>query len=266
MPSIAARRAVLEDEGPHRRPRARHRAPDRRCASACCRVPTVRRCSRAAKRRRWVTATLGTDEGLADHRRAGRRMRSERFMFHYNFPPYCGRRNRPPRPGRSAAKSATAAWPSAALPRSMPDAGIVPVRACASCLGDHRIQRLVVDGLGAAASALALMDAGVPLIKAPVAGVAMGLDPGRRPTSPCCPTSSATKTTSATWTSRWRVPHDGVTALQMDIKIDGITDEIMQTWRWTRPRRPPAHPRRDEQGHAEAAHGKMSRLRAAHHR
>jgi polyribonucleotide nucleotidyltransferase len=51
---------------------------------------------------------------------------------------------------------------------------------------------------------------------------------GRRPTSSCCPTSSATKITSATWTSRWPVPANGISALQMDIKIDGITEEIMK--------------------------------------
>ena len=37
-----------------------------------------------------------------------------------------------------------------------------------------------------------------------------------------------TKITSATWTSRSPVPQDGVTALQMDIKIEGITEEIMK--------------------------------------
>ena len=44
---------------------------------------------------------------------------------------------------------------------------------------------------------------------------------------------------------------EGVTALQMDIKVEGVTPEIMQ--RGARPgaRRPPAHPRRDEQGHPQ---------------
>ena len=45
----------------------------------------------------------------------------------------------------------------------------------------------------------------------------------------CCRTFWVTKTISETWTSRSRVPADGVTALQMDIKIDGITREIMET-------------------------------------
>ena len=44
----------------------------------------------------------------------------------------------------------------------------------------------------------------------------------------CSPTSSATRTISATWTSRWPAPSSGVTSLQMDIKIAGITEEIMR--------------------------------------
>ena len=51
--------------------------------------------------------------------------------------------------------------------------------------------------------------------------------------SPCSPTSSATRTISATWTSRWPAPATGVTALQMDIKITSITEEIMRR-RWPR--------------------------------
>jgi polyribonucleotide nucleotidyltransferase len=42
------------------------------------------------------------------------------------------------------------------------------------------------------------------------------------------PTFSVTKITWATWTSRSPAPPNGITALQMDIKIDGITEEIMQ--------------------------------------
>ncbi len=44
-----------------------------------------------------------------------------------------------------------------------------------------------------------------------------------------CRTSSATRIISATWTSRLPARHRGVTALQMDIKITGITTEIMKT-------------------------------------
>ena len=45
----------------------------------------------------------------------------------------------------------------------------------------------------------------------------------------CCRTFWVTKTISETWTSRSAGTADGVTALQMDIKIDGITREIMET-------------------------------------
>ena len=71
----------------------RHRAPDHRRRSACCRAPTARRCSRAARRRRWSTTTLGTgrDAQIIDAL-AGEH--SEPFMLHYNFPPFSRRRDR----------------------------------------------------------------------------------------------------------------------------------------------------------------------------
>ena len=72
-----------------------------------------------------------------------------------------------------------------------------------------------------------MMDAGVPL-KAPVAGVAMGLILEDDGDTRSCPTSWVTKTTWATWTSKWRVPKQASRRLQMDIKIAGITPEIME--------------------------------------
>ncbi len=69
---------------------------------------------------------------------------------------------------------------------------------------------------------LAMMDAGVPL-KAPVAGVAMGLimDEADRQVRGAVATSPAPRTTTATWTSRSPDRPTGITALQMDIKVVG---------------------------------------------
>ena len=92
------------------------------------------------------------------------------------------------------------------------------------------------------------MDAGVPL-KRPVAGIAMGLiKEGDR----FAVLSDILGDEDHLGDMDFKVAGtaEGVTSLQMDIKIQGITEEIMRD----RPRpgegRPPAHPRRDGQGAA----------------
>jgi hypothetical protein len=67
-------------------------------------------------------------------------------------------------------------------------------------------------------ASLSLMDAGVPL-KRTGCRYRHGSDQGRRDVSPCCPTFSAMKTTSATWTSRWPVLKNGIT-----VAADGHQD------------------------------------------
>ncbi len=75
-------------------------------------------------------------------------------------------------------------------------------------------------------STLALMDAGVP-IKSPVAGIAMGLVTREGKFAVLTDIQGVEDATSATWTSRSRAPRDGITALQMDIKVKGLTHEIL---------------------------------------
>jgi polyribonucleotide nucleotidyltransferase len=169
-----------------------------------------------------VVATLGTtrDAQIID---APEGESKDPFLFHYNFPPFSvGEAGRMVR--RSAAKSATAVSPSAACrPSSRASKNS---RTC--CAWSPRSpSRTAPRRWHRSAASLALMDAGVPL-KAPVAGIAMGLVKEGDATSSCCPTSSATKITSATWTSRSPVAPMACHALQMDIKIDGITEEIMK--------------------------------------
>ncbi len=95
------------------------------------------------------------------------------------------------------------------------------------------------------------MDAGVP-IKAPVAGVAMGLvHEGER----FKVITDILGDEDHLGDMDFKVAgteQDGVTALQMDIKIEGISPEIMKVALAQAKRRPPAHPRRDEQGHLPA--------------
>ncbi len=71
---------------------------------------------------------------------------------------------------------------------------------------------------------------------------------GGRHAASSSPTSSATRTTSATWTSRSPARAKGITALQMDIKIEGLDREILAKALDQAQRGPPAHPRRDGRG------------------
>jgi polyribonucleotide nucleotidyltransferase len=83
-------------------------------------------------------------------------------------------------------------------------------------------------------SSLALMDAGVP-IAAPVAGVAMGLV---KEVDDFAVLTDILGDEDHLGDMDFKVAGtaDGISALQMDIKIDGITEEIMRTALWNRAR------------------------------
>ncbi|MCP4334923.1 MAG: polyribonucleotide nucleotidyltransferase [Gammaproteobacteria bacterium] len=169
-----------------------------------------------------VVATLGTgrDAQIID---AIEGSYKENFMMHYNFPPSCvgetGRVGSPKRRdighGRLAKRGVLAV---------MPDLDDFPyVLRVVSEITESNGSSSMASVCGAS---LALMDAGVPL-KAPVAGIAMGLikeDNGFAVLSDILGDEDHLgdmdfKVAGTT---------DGITALQMDIKIDGITTEIMQ--------------------------------------
>jgi len=170
-----------------------------------------------------IVTTLGTgeDEQIIDALHGNFR---ENFMLHYNFPPYSvGEVGRFGPPGRREIGHGKLAW--RALQAVLPAPTDFPYTI--------RIVSEITESNGSSSmatvcgSSLSMMDAGVPL-KAPVAGVAMGLileDDGR-----------------------WAVLTDilgdedhlgdmdfkvagtanGITSLQMDIKVAGITPEIMK--------------------------------------
>ena len=170
-----------------------------------------------------VTTTLGTgrDAQIIDAIEGERR---EPFMLHYNFPPYCvnetGRVGSPKRReighGRLAKRGIQAVMPN------MDDFPYVV-----------RIVSEITESNGSSSMAsvcgtsLSLMDAGVP-IKAPVAGIAMGLI---KEGSEFVVLSDIMGDEDHLGDMDFKVAgtRDGVTALQMDIKIDGITREIMET-------------------------------------
>ncbi|MBI5461938.1 MAG: polyribonucleotide nucleotidyltransferase, partial [Gammaproteobacteria bacterium] len=170
-----------------------------------------------------VVTTLGTarDAQIID---ALQGERKDHFMFHYNFPPYSvgetGRVGSPKRReighGRLAKRGVAAVMPAVAdFPYST------------------RVVSEITESNGSSSmasvcgSSLALMDAGVPL-KAPVAGVAMGLI---KEGDKFAVLTDIMGDEDHLGDMDFKVAGTttGVTALQMDIKIDGITKEIMET-------------------------------------
>ncbi|MFQ3194639.1 MAG: polyribonucleotide nucleotidyltransferase [Colwellia sp.] len=169
-----------------------------------------------------VVATLGTQR---DAQRLDTIMgeKTDSFMLHYNFPPYCvgetGFVGSPKRReighGRLAKRGMLAVMPSAEeFPYSV------------------RVVSEITESNGSSSMAsvcgtsLALMDAGVP-IKASVAGIAMGLV---KEGDDFVVLSDILGDEDHLGDMDFKVAGTtgGITALQMDIKIEGITQEIMQ--------------------------------------
>ncbi|MEX9870424.1 polyribonucleotide nucleotidyltransferase [Providencia huaxiensis] len=169
-----------------------------------------------------VTATLGTerdaqviDQLMGEY--------TDRFLFHYNFPPYSvgetGMVGSPKRReighGRLAKRGVLAV---------MPDHADFPYTV--------RVVSEITESNGSSSMAsvcgasLALMDAGVP-IKAAVAGIAMGLV---KEGNDFVVLSDILGDEDHLGDMDFKVAgsREGISALQMDIKIEGITSEIMQ--------------------------------------
>ncbi|MEZ5810468.1 MAG: polyribonucleotide nucleotidyltransferase [Rhizobiaceae bacterium] len=169
-----------------------------------------------------VVATLGTgeDEQFID---ALTGTYKEAFMLHYNFPPYSvGETGRMGSPGRREIGHGKLAW--RAVHPLLPAADQFPYTL--------RVVSEITESNGSSSMAtvcgtsLALMDAGVPLAK-PVAGIAMGLI---KEDERFAVLSDILGDEDHLGDMDFKVAgtSDGITSLQMDIKIDGITEEIMQ--------------------------------------
>ena len=169
-----------------------------------------------------VVTTLGTarDGQIID---AVEGESKDHFLFHYNFPPFsvgeAGRMMGPKRReighGRLARRGVQAVMPSM---ESFPYTNRV-----VSELTESNGSSSMASVCG---SSLALMDAGVP-IKAPVAGIAMGLI---KEGSDYVVLSDILGDEDHLGDMDFKVAGtaNGISALQMDIKIDGITEEIMK--------------------------------------
>lgn len=173
-----------------------------------------------------VVTTLGTgeDEQYIDSLEGTYK---ETFMLHYNFPPFSvGETGRLGGAGRREIGHGKLAW--RALHPMLPAADQFPYTI--------RVVSEVTESNGSSSmatvcgSSLSLMDAGVPL-KAPVAGIAMGLiKEGDR----FAVLSDILGDEDHLGDMDFKVAGtaNGVTSLQMDIKITGITEDIMKTALW----------------------------------
>jgi polyribonucleotide nucleotidyltransferase len=169
-----------------------------------------------------VTTTLGTgrDAQIID---AIEGESKDTFLFHYNFPPFCvgeisfmlAPKRREIGHGRLARRGVQAVMPS------MEDFPYV-IRVVSEITESNGSSSMA----SVCGSSLALMDAGVP-IKAPVAGIAMGLI---KEGDDFAVLSDILGDEDHLGDMDFKVAgtSEGISALQMDIKIDGITEEIMK--------------------------------------
>lgn len=175
-----------------------------------------------------VTTTLGTssDEQKID---ALTGERWKRFMLHYNFPPYSTGETKPLRgPGRR--EIGHGALAERALLRMIPDEERFPYTI--------RVVSEILESNGSSSMAsvcggtLSLMDAGVP-IKAPVAGIAMGLisdGPLTDAKTRIAVLSDILGDEDHLGDMDFKVcgTKKGVTAIQMDIKISGLSRSVLE--------------------------------------
>ena len=170
-----------------------------------------------------VVTTLGTgdDEQIIDALHGNYR---SNFMLHYNFPPYSvGEVGRFGPPGRREIGHGKLAW--RALQAVLPAPTDFPYTI--------RVVSEITESNGSSSMAsvcggsLAMMDAGVPL-KAPVAGVAMGLILEEDGSYAILTDILGDEDHLGDMDFKVAGTENGITSLQMDIKVAGITPEIME--------------------------------------
>ncbi|WP_152046685.1 polyribonucleotide nucleotidyltransferase [Aureimonas psammosilenae] len=169
-----------------------------------------------------VVATLGTgeDEQFVDSLTGTYK---ETFLLHYNFPPYSvGETGRMGSPGRREIGHGKLAW--RAIHPMLPAKEAFPytLRAVSEVTESNGSSSMAT----VCGTSLALMDAGVPLTR-PVAGIAMGLI---KEDERFAVLSDILGDEDHLGDMDFKVAgtENGITSLQMDIKIQGITEEIMR--------------------------------------
>ena len=171
-----------------------------------------------------ATATLGTKEDAQrmDALEPGEHFK--RFMMHYNFPPFSvGEVAFLRGPGRR--EIGHGALAERALLPVLPDETVFPytIRVVSDILESNGSSSMA----SACGATLALMDAGVP-IKAPVAGIAMGLVMGDDGSYTILTDIAGAEDHYGDMDLKVAGTRDGITALQMDIKVARVTTEILR--------------------------------------
>jgi len=148
----------------------------------------------------------------------------KRYIHHYNFPPYSTGENKPMR-GPSRRDIGHGHLAERALVPVLPSQEEFPyvIRLVSECVTSNGSTSMA----STCGSTLALMDAGVP-IKAPVAGAAMGLI--TEPDGTFVVLTDILGKEDAIGDMDFKVTgtRDGITALQMDIKVQGISEAIIR--------------------------------------
>jgi len=170
-----------------------------------------------------TVATLGTgeDEQIIDDLSP---RTSKRFMHHYSFPPYSVGEVRPLRsPGRREIGHGLLA--ERALEPMVPGEDIFPytIRLVSEVLESNGSTSMA----SVCGSTLALMDAGVP-IRAPVGGIAMGLVTGEDGRAAVLTDIQGIEDAMGDMDFKVAGTRVGITALQMDIKVRGLSREILR--------------------------------------
>ncbi len=169
-----------------------------------------------------VVTTLGTgeDEQYIDTLEGTKK---ERFLLHYNFPPFSvGETGRIGSPGRREIGHGKLAWRALHPLIPMPEEFPYTIRVVSEITESNGSSSMAT----VCGSSLAMMDAGIPL-KRPVAGIAMGLI---KENDSFAVLSDILGDEDHLGDMDFKVAgtSEGVTSLQMDIKITGITEEIMR--------------------------------------
>jgi len=148
----------------------------------------------------------------------------KRFMHHYNFPPYCSGEVKPMRgPGRREIGHGMLA--EKALFHLVPSFEDFPytMRVVTEILSSNGSTSMA----SVSAASLALMDAGVP-IKAPAAGIAIGLMSNEKGDYKLLTDIQGPEDHHGDMDFKAAGTKNGLTAMQMDVKVDGITEKILK--------------------------------------
>lgn len=168
-----------------------------------------------------TTVTLGTklDEKLNDD---VMKKSYDRFLLHYNFPPFSTGDARPAR-GISRREIGHGNLAYRALKRMIPDDYQYTVRVVSDILESNGSSSMAT----VCAGTLSLMDAGVP-IKKPVSGIAMGLITDKDGKFAVLSDILGDEDHLGDMDFKVTGTRDGITATQMDIKVDGLSYEVLE--------------------------------------